>query len=175
MSSAKSVPLTVKASYDNQDLQVVIGSKSVPYPGSSNPKGLWFVVVDNQSLDVLASVVSSDSDSVPSEVAKYENSTDAFLVVASVGVNANALPQGNLYAFLRGAGSSTALDHFEQLFERLATGSLGWASYGLIATLDETDAPGIEGAAMNGATILTATLLPVEIDGKTVYTPIPLR
>ena len=175
MSSPQPVPLTVKASYQNNDLQIVINSKAVKYPGSSTAFGLWYVVVNNQSLDVLASVVSNDADSVPSEIAKYENNTDAFLVVSSVGMMATMLPAGNLYTFLRNTGSGTALDHLEQLFEQLGTGSLGWASYALIATLDQSDAPGIEGSAMNESTILTATLMPVEIDGKTVYTPVPLR
>ena len=85
------------------------------------------------------------------------------LVVATLGVGLNNVPQGDLFKFLDANGGGRQLRRVEQVGMQLNCGSLGTFGYALVGVLGNLNVPGFEGSmlANNGTgPILTVQLLP---------------
>ncbi len=169
------VGLTVVSSLSNQFFftQMAIGSNVL----SQQPKqsGYWFVVLDRSDLSVVYNEFQTANDVAPN-IGSY-NSSDYILVVASAGVGLNRQPQGPLFKFLDLNGAGRELRRVDQVAVQLNCGSLGTFGYALVGVLGDMNMPGFEASQItNPATgpILTVQLAPVDVNGKTVYTPVAL-
>ena len=95
------------------------------------------------------------------------------LIAVSLAWRFDQVPQGALYSFLRSTGSGQALERAEQIYAQLGTGYFSNVGYILAATLNPSDGSGIEELSHMGVIpIMTFSLMPVTIQGKTTYTPI---
>jgi hypothetical protein len=145
-----------------------VRTTSAPPPGST-----WFVVIDLTFLQVVANVVSTSKDRVPPELGPYVGNPGFLLIVTSVAWRWDSVPQGALYAFLKSTGSGGGLDRAEQLYAQLGTGYFSNMGYILAATLDPRDGSGFEEFSYIGVIpIMTFSLMPVTVAGKTKYVPI---
>ncbi len=166
------VPLTAMSSTEtNGSYQVVIGADDLA-PPSRPENNYWFVVVDLSNLSVVANELSASNDSVPAPVLKFAGNPDYMLVMMTVAVYAGSIPQGSLTEFLQEAGAGTQLRRLEQAISQLGTGVLGPVSYILASTLDTSD--GFEEMSLDGQSVLTLELVPVDVGGQTRYTPVSL-
>jgi hypothetical protein len=153
--------------------QLVIGEQSyVPSGQQPNASFIWLVVVDLTNLNVVASDVSTDGTTVPSDVSQYAGNPQYFLYAISNAAWGNVMPQGDLYALLQKIGGGPGLAFLEQVYTQLGTGYLGAFSYILAATMDTSDAPGFEAVSFTELQLLTMGFLPVEVEGQTIYAPV---
>jgi hypothetical protein len=169
------VPLTVVANPNNQYYwaQIAIGKNIL----TQQPKqgGYWFVVIDRSNLNVVYNQFQTAANTAPN-IGNY-NTTNYILVTATVGVGLNNVPQGALFNFLDVNGGGMQLRRVEQVGSQLNCGSLGTFGYALVGVLGNLNIPGFEGsllAAQATGPILTVQLMPIVVDGKTVYTPVEL-
>jgi len=153
--------------------ELVIGDQSyTPSGQQENTSFFWLVVVDLTSLKVVASDVSTDGSTVPSDIGQYAGNSQYFLYAISNSAWGSVMPQGDLYALLQQAGSGPKLARLEQIYAQIGTGFLGTFSYILAATMAEGDDSGFETLSMNNLTLLTMGFLPITVDGQTIYAPI---
>jgi hypothetical protein len=167
-----SVPVTVMGTLNYPQGGIRIGTQWV---WANNPpaNSTWFVVVDLTYLQVVANVVSTSKDQVPPALGPYIGNPGFLLIVTSMGWRFDQVPQGALYSFLQSTGSGGALARAEQIYAQLGTGYFSNVGYILAATLDPTDASGFEELShMSIIPIMTFSLMPVTVGGKTRYTPI---
>lgn len=180
MSNGTPVPATAFSTYFIPNpgggvplAELVIGDQSyAPAGQQQNTSFFWLVVVDLTSLKVVASDVSSDGSTVPSDISQYAGNSQYFLYAISNSAWASVMPQGDLYALLQKVGSGEKLARLEQIYAQIGTGFLGTFSYILAATMTEGDEPGFETLSMNDLTLLTMAFLPVTVNGQTIYAPI---
>lgn len=174
MANTTNVPVTVQGTFDYWGAELYIGDKGyVPQPADAK-NAYWFVVVDLESLDVVANEISKADDSVPASVNQYADNPKYLLIVATSGLRSDRVPQGALYTFLKSAGSGPKLEAAEQISEQLGTGTIGNFCYILAATLDPEDLPGFEEFSYTNMRVMTFALMPVTVDGTTTYTPVQL-
>jgi hypothetical protein len=153
--------------------ELAIGGQTYgPSGQQQNSSFIWLVVVDLNTLNVVANDVSTDGATVPADISQYAGNPQYFLYAISNAAWASVMPQGNLYALLQKTGSGDQLARLEQIYAQLSTGFLGTFSYILAATMAENDEPGFETLSMTDLTILTMAFLPVTVNGQTVYAPI---
>jgi hypothetical protein len=170
-----SVPLTVVSSpYNNYYwAQIAIG-KNVLTQTPGHP-AYWFVVIDRGSLAVVYNQTQTAPNVAPN--LGTHNTTDYILITATLGLGLNIQPQGALFNFLDVNGAGMELRRVEQVATQLSCGSLGTFGYALVSVLGNTNIPGFEGSQITASSqgpILTLQLLPLNIGGKTVYTPVQL-
>lgn len=132
----------------------------------------WYVVVDLTSLKVVANISSTSNDSVPSQIASYENNSQYFLFFIANSQRGYNIPQGSLYTFLKNIGAGQQLDRGEEMIGQLGTGAIRFFSYILAATMDTSDTGGFEIFSYTHPMILTMYFLPVEFNNQTIYAPI---
>lgn len=167
------VPVTAQGSMATNDAYLVVIGDETYAPGGAIPaNGYWYLVVSLIDLSVAVNEVSNSNDSVPASVKTYAGNTDYMLLMMTLALKTDHLPQGPLSAFLRATGSGPLLQRAEQVATALGTGSLGWVSYILAATLDEKDAPGFEEMSFWHDSLMTFQMMPVDVDGSTRYTPV---
>lgn len=167
------VPVTVEGSFGQYPYgRLVIAGKGYYGPNNAQANSYWFVVVDLTTLDVVVNEVSADGDQIPASVQQYDGNPQYLLILSSLALRTDNVPQGALYDFLRKAGAGPMLSRAEQINEQLGTGSIGQMSYILAATLSPADDKGLEEFSFTDFTIMTFSLMPVTVGGKTVYTPI---
>ena len=173
--STEDIPLTVVSSLSNESFygQIAIGDQEL----TQQPKAwaYWFVVLDRQTLKVVYNELHSSANTAP-DIGSY-NSTDYLLVVATMGIGLNNQPQGELFKFLDLNGAGRQLRRIEQVANQLGCGSLGTFGYALVGVLGNMNQPGFEVSQISNppsGPILTCQLMPSEIDGKTIYTPVEL-
>ena len=175
---SSNVPLSVQGTLGYPDAVVAISTRGQPFYGlwqqPAGQNGYWFMVIDLASLKQLASVFSADQNNVPSQVAPFVGQIDKLLIFASITMLGDHLPQGNLFATLKAVGAGALLDRCEQLATQLGTGTINPLSYTLVTTMDEDGRPGFEEFSFYGQAVETLSLMPVEINGQTVYTPVAL-
>ncbi len=170
---AGSVPVTVMGNLGQAFAGIRIGTQQMIWPNNPPLNSTWFVVVDLTYLQVVANVVSTSTSQVPPALGPYIANPAFMLIAVSIGWTFDHVPQGALYSFLRSTGSGAALERAEQIYAQLGTGYFSTVSYILAATLDPSDGSGIEEFGYMGAIpIMTFSLLPVTVGGKTIYTPI---
>lgn len=171
-SGPPTVPVTIQGTLmDPRYALLVVGTNEVS-PPSTPADGLWFVVVDLTDLNIAANQVTTDSADVPSAVQPYVGNPNYLLILTSLGLQSNNLPQQALYDMLKSAGAGARLDRAEQVFAALGTGTIGWMSYILASTLEDQQGGGFEELSFDYTSIMTFQLLPITVNGKTIYTPI---
>lgn len=167
------VPVTVEGSYGQYPYaRLVIGAKGYYGPSNAQANSYWFVVVDLNSLAVVVNEVHAADDQIPPSVQPYDGNPQYLLILTSLALRTDNVPQGALYDFLKKAGAGPMLSRAEQINEQLGTGSIGQMSYILAATLSPADDKGFEEFSFTDFTIMTFSLMPVTVDGQTTYTPI---
>jgi hypothetical protein len=172
--SDNSVPLSVIANPNNQYYwgQVGIGNNVTT---QSQKGGYWILVVDRSSLQVVYNQVQGSPSQAP-DIGNF-NTPDYLLIVATLGVGLNNPPQGDLFQFLDVNGGGRELRRIEQIAFQFNCGSLGTFGYALVGILGNTNQPGFEASqvGLSGVgPILTVQLMPMNIGGKTVYTPVQI-
>ena len=169
---AGSVPVTVMGTLAYPQAGIRIGTQWV-WPNNPPANSTWFVVVDLTYLQVVANVASTSNSQVPSALGPYIGNPGFLLIAVSMAWRFDQVPQGALYSFLQSTGSGAALARAEQIYAQLGTGYFGNVGYILAATLDPSDGSGIEELShMSVIPIMTFSLMPVTVQGKTIYTPI---
>jgi hypothetical protein len=170
---AGSIPVTVMGNLGQAFAGIRIGTQQMIWPNNAPLNSTWFVVVDLTYLQVVANVVSTSTTQVPPALGPYIANPGFMLIAVSLGWTFDHVPQGALYSFLRSTGSGAALERAEQIYAQLGTGYFSSLGYILAATLDSSDGSGIEEFGYMGPIpIMTFSLLPVTVGGKTTYTPI---
>ena len=173
------VPLTImSAPANNYTFGVVIG-KNPYYVPSPQDNSYWFGVYDRNTLaQVYSQLQTRDADTVPSDLAGKFNTDQYLLVVATCGLLSAYVPAGKLFSFLVDNGAGVELKRLTQLYQQVGCGSLGTMSYAMAGILG----PGlpshqpVEAAHIQGTVplYLEATLIGVQVAGKTWYSPSPL-
>ena len=179
MADPQTVPLSIVSSAAMNSFgayaTIAIGSKVLNQNVASNNPSYWFVVLDRSNLSVVSNQLQSAPDQVPS-LGGY-NDTNHILIVATLGLGLDCQPQGALFDFLDANGGGRQLRRIEQLATQIGCGSLGTFGYALVGVLGNQDQPGFEAssvAASPTGPIITVQLLPVTVQGQTLYTPIQL-
>jgi hypothetical protein len=175
VSNGENVPLSVLCGIQPTWVsQIAIGSNKI-LPPKPTP-GYWFVVVDLTNLAVSASVVSTDGTTVPPDVQPYLGQANKLLIFMTMVTSFNQVPQGALFAALKSVGAGVLLDRAEQINTTLGTGHFSYFGYILVATTDTGDSPGFEEFSFSDSNaVLTIQLMPITVDGNTIYTPIALH
>ena len=170
--AAQNVPVTVLGTWNYPGAAVVVGTT---YYGPSNFQAsnvFWYVVIDLTDLNVVVNEIESANDQVPASVQQYAGNPDYLLIFTTVAVSSDRLPTGPLYQFLKATGAGPEIDRAEQIGTALGTGTVSAMSYILAATMNEVDGSGFEEFDFTALTVMTFELMPITVQGKTIYTPI---
>jgi hypothetical protein len=177
MNGSSNVPLTVVASQSGAWPSITIGTNASLRPPDENPGELWLVVIDRTTLNVAASVTTTDFNDVPAAVQPYAGNVQYMLIAVTMGMTINQVPQGALYQLLVSAGADDALSRLEQINLQLSCGDFNMMSYALVGVFGQgTQGFEDESLLQVGAlgVVLTLQLMPTVIQGQTWYTPIEL-
>lgn len=164
------VTLQIKSQYS----EIYIGSGKIPIPSKQPYQEFWYYGVDlhNPTGPAVFNVLSKSNTEVPNEVLAHENAENVLLCFMFASVQVSHLPQGSMYTFLRETGAGPALARTEQIAEQSGSSVIAFPAYGLAATMSTSDEPGFETVDYFNPGILPFQLMPISIDGKTVYTPV---
>ena len=174
MSNGNVVPASIYSAMTNTNTlsAISIGQNSYEPPNIDwNTAAIWLSVYDLDNLNQVASDVSTDGSTVPSDISQYVGNSQYFLYAVASNAWASVAPQGDLYALLQKVGAGAGLAQIEQVYATLGTGILGPFTYILGAAMDES-VPGFETNSFFTSSVLTMGFLPIEIDGQTVYAPV---
>lgn len=173
-STGQNVPLTVLAGiHPTYVSEIAIGTNQITQNVMST--GYWFVVVDLTTLAVAAQAVSANTTTVPAEIQPYLGQPNKLLLFLTMVTSFDQVPQGALFTELKNAGAGVLLDKAEQINTTLGTGHFTYFGYILACTAAPDGMPGFEEFSYSDANlVLTIQLMPVTVDGKTIYTPIAL-
>lgn len=167
------VPMAIVGSLATDWANVVIGNNFIdPNPNPAPNNSYWFVVIDLTNLNVVANVTSTSNSDLPSQLNPYVGNPQYLLILTTVGLTFDNLPVGALYSFLQSAGSGPKLEEAEQMFAQLGTGYFSGVGYILVATMDPADTPGFEAMGVFNQPLLFFQMMPVDVGGSTIYTPI---
>jgi hypothetical protein len=171
---AANVPVLVSSNYPNSGWPsyMMIGSTAYFIPGDPQYSTWWFVVVDLQTLNVVAQEVSDEGNVVPPSVQQYVGNSQYFLFFVASNMMGGNFPQGDLYNMLVQVGAAKRLPWMEQIVAQTGTGYFINFSYILAATMSANDLPGFEEFGDYGRATLVFEFMPITIGGKTIYTPI---
>ncbi len=171
---ATNIPLTLAGGYGSSVVELIIDETK--HFSSRADNTFWFVVLDltNPTGKPLCAIESSSNTEVPKEVESLAAKDNTLLCFSFMNVFANHMPAGPLYTFLRNVGSGRELHRIEQIVEQTGSSFMDVASYQLVATLDPNDEPGFEELNWTHSAILTCELMPIEVAGHTVYSPVQL-
>lgn len=155
-------------------LELVVGTKDYSQPHKSNT--FWWVVLDlaNPTGAPLVNELSGSNSTVPSDVLAQAQEPNRLLCFSFNNVFASNIPTGDLYSFLIKAGASTQLRRIEQIVEQSGSNYLDVVSYNLVTPLTSEEEPGFEGMDIHHDVIITCELMPIDCNGKTIYTPVRL-
>lgn len=178
-SDISTVPMLVQSPTSSSfPALIVLGegdSMKTIQPSSQQFDTIWFAVFDRSSLEIVWQEVTDDADSVPAELQKLDVDGNMLVTVFNAK-RPNALPQGDLYNFLVETGSGPVLNRLEQFGAQLMCGVDGFVGYSLVGIMG----PGVpaDGAVEAGTGQLAVslniiTLVGVDINGTTFYTPTP--
>lgn len=170
-----SVALSVISNPNNQYYWSQIGIGSNILTQQPKSQGYWFVVLDRSNLNVVYNQLQSAPNVAPN-LGAY-NSSNYILIVATLGVGLNNQPQGDLFNFLDLNGAGQQLRRVEQIAVQFNCGSLGTFGYALVGVLGNQNQPGFEASQIATAgvgPILTVQLMPFQVNGQTMYTPVQL-
>ena len=169
---ASPVPLTVQSSNSrNITANIVIGSNSL-HLALNDWNLYWVVVVDRVDLSVKANFTFTENDQIPPQLNPFLQNTQYILIVTTQMLGSNNLPVGAWHEFLLDEGANVELFKLEQIFEAFNCGTWGNMGYSFVAVSGDDGGKGYEsGNVLEIVDFLTLTLLPVEVDGKPMYTP----
>jgi hypothetical protein len=173
--SGQNVPVTVVSNTNNNFYfaQMSIGKNGLSQQQQSGGGYFWFVVVNRSTLAVEYNQLQTSPNTVPN--IGNLNTTDHILLVATLGMGLNNVPQGALFDFLDVNGGGAELRRVEQIGMQLNCGSLGTYGYALVSVLGNLNLPGFEASAIStGGPILTVQFMPTTVNGVTTYTPVQL-
>jgi hypothetical protein len=173
--SDNSVPLTIISSQNTQYLYATIGIGKNILTQHPPQRGYWFVVLDRSNLNVVYNQVQTAPNVAPN-LGSY-NTADYILLVATIGTGLDVQPQGDLFNFLDVNGGGRELRRIEQVSLQFGCGTMGTFAYALAGILGNQNQPGFEASLLsspNIGPILTIQLMPFQVGGKTVYTPVQL-
>lgn len=175
MSNSKLVPLTIQSAIGgNLGSEIVIGSNDLQLTYDKHNL-YWYVVIDRNTLEVKVNTTTSDNTDVPSELNPYLGNSDHILILTTQNLYSSNLPQGNLYKFLLNEGAGPQLKRAEQIYEALNCGSWGWFCYTYVAILCDESTDGFELLDIHHSSIMTLSLMPFSIGGKTYYSPVSIK
>lgn len=175
MDTGGNIPVTIQC--NGQYTQVVIGNtRTSPPKEKEYVNEFWYVVVDlsNPTAAPVVNVLDSDNSRLPAAIQPYVGKDGFMLCFAFLNVLTSHIPQTGLFLELRRIGSGPQLRRIEQLVEQIGSNVFDVANYALAATMLDTDAPGFEAANFYNPALLTFQLMPITVEGKTVYSPIQL-
>lgn len=155
--------------------QVAIGKQHFAQQTPSGQGQYWFLVIDRSNLNVVYNQMQAAWDQAP-PIQQFNN-PNYILVVATLAVGFNHQPQGALFKFLDLNGAGRQLRRIDQLAQQFGCGSLGTFGYALVSVLGDLNQPGYELSDVNGpawAPILTVQLMPFQVSGGVLYTPVEL-
>lgn len=173
MEDTSNVPVTVLGTREDPNGMLVIGDKYF-YPPNPQANSYWLVVVDLHTLEVVSNDVYTGNDEVPASLQPYVNDARYLLVLSSMSLRTDQVPQAAFYDFLKSAGAGALLDRAEQISKQLSTVPIGYVSYVLAATMNPADAKGFEEFSFTNRTVMTFVLMPITINGQTTYTPVQI-
>ena len=166
------VPLTIQTPlHDGYSAYIVIGSEEL-YEGPTKSNLYWIVVVNNNNLKVEANFTFSNNAEVPSELSPYLNDPTYTMILSTVRLNSNNLPQGAFHAFLVSEGAGRELARMEQIFEAFNCGTWGVMSYNFVAVLGSNPVGYEFFNLMDPVLISTLQFEAVEVENKTTYAPV---
>jgi len=174
VSNGNVVPASVYSALANSNTlsEISIGSTSYTPPNADwDTAAIWLSVYDLDNLNQVASDLSTDGSTVPSDISQYVGNSEYFLYAVSTNAWASVAPQGDLYTLLQKVGSGAGLAQIEQIYATIGTGFLGTFTYILGAAMDES-VPGFETGSFFTGSVLTMGFLPITVDGQTVYAPV---
>jgi hypothetical protein len=151
---------------------LAIGKQQYYSGTGSTPNTYWVVVVDLTNLNVVVNEVYTDNAQVPVAVRPYIDNPQYLLIVSTLALLSGHIPQGDFYNLLRRAGAGPMLSRAEQIMEQIGTGYISSVSYILAATLNPADDKGFEELSFTSYTVMTFALMPVTVQGSTIYVPI---
>jgi|GEM_PF-1399570 len=147
--------------------------KKLYTPPSHSGNVFWYVVVSLTNLtDVPVNIVSKDNSTVPPEVAHYAGRYDYMLCFCSLNGGVPYVPQGELYNFLELIGAADFLQRLEQVASQTGSALAQNYAYNFADALTQGDNKAIEALSFAHTPVMTLQLLPITVDGKTVYTPV---
>ncbi len=166
------IPVTLQI--NEKYSEIYIGSEKIRVPSQNPYQEFWYYGIDlrNPTGPAVFSVLTKSNTEVPAEVLAHENDENVLLCFMFVSVQVSHLPQGSLYTFLREVGAGPALARTEQMVEQSGSSIFAFPNYGLATTMLTGDEPGFESVEYFNTGYLTFQLMPVIIDGHTVYTPV---
>ncbi|WP_235297962.1 hypothetical protein [Portibacter marinus] len=172
MSDSKSIALTIQAPLvNNLGARIVIGKNQL-YLDSSKINLYWMVVVDRTDLSVKANFTFSTNDKVPKELNPYLNNSQYILILTTQLLKSANLPVGDFYNYLIKEGADRELKRCEQIFAALNCGNWAYWAYSYVTIMGDDTTSGFELFGFTDSTIMTLQLQPVNISGKTYYTPV---
>ncbi len=168
------VPLTIQTPLNKgYSAYIVIGNQEL-YIAPDKSNLYWMVILNNSDLKVEANFTFSDNSKVPPELSPYLNNPDYIMILSTVRLHSDNLPQSAFHAFLVSEGAGRQLNRAEQIFEAFNCGTWGVMSYALVAVLG-ADSTGYEFFnLMDPVLISTLQFEAITINGKTTYTPVVL-
>lgn len=174
--SDNSVPLSILSSRDTSYHWAKIGiGKNILSQSNPPQRAFWIVVIERATLTVVYNQLQLQSNVAPN-LGSF-NTPDYILCVATMGLGLDMTPSGAFFQFLDANGAGRALRRVEQLATQFGCGSLGTYAYALCSVLGNLDQPGFEACNVEGTAsgpYLTVQLMPIQVQGKTVYTPVEL-
>ncbi len=170
--SDRTVPLTVVcgSGAGHPWGQIAVGSNILTQ--SPPQRGFWFVVIDRTNLAIVYNQVQTDPSAAPN--VGQHSGDNYILVMASLGMGLGRQPQGALYTFLDKNGAGRELRRVAQVAAQLNCGSLGTYAYGLVSIMGKAKGFEVSAVSTGHSAILTLQLMPVDIGGKKLYTPVQL-
>lgn len=174
---ASNVPLTIQAGISpNYGSQIVIGSKSVT-PPKFGSNMYWALILDRTNLAVKENFTFTSNNMVPPQVTPYIEGSKYIMILTTMGLSTQNLPQGAFYDFLIESGAGAALKRIEQIFEALNCGTWGQAGYTFVTVLDKD--PSTSGFDFSDiyeyALVSTLQFIPFQIGPNVLYSPALLR
>jgi hypothetical protein len=169
------VPVTVMSSHPAgfTGTFAVIGSTFyTPTLKQYNQSAWWWLLVDLNTLKVIANEITTDGHTVPASVQQAAGNPEIFLICASNYGLGQYFPQGPMSDLLIRVGAQKVLPRLEQVVEQAGTGVFVRLSYILAATMAEGDLPGYEEYSASYSTQLVFQFMPIQIGSKTIYAPI---
>ena len=169
---ANPIPLTIQSS--NESLlssQITIGTNSLELV-YNQPNLYWILVIDRTDGSVKENFTFSSNDTVPSQLDPYKGNTQYILVLATQQLSSPNLPTGDLYKYLLSEGAGPELKQLEQIFAAFNCGTWGMMAYAYVAIMGDDSTSGFEASAVSdNAAFLVLQLIPVTVNGQTLYSP----
>jgi len=171
---ATNIPLTIQATIKSPQAgmsAIHFGDQHLTF-SPAVLDNYWVVVLDRSNLDVKANFSFSDTSQIPPELKPFLGDTGYIMIFTTSQLSFGNFPKDGLYDFLISEGAGTALKTGIQISEALKDNWINKAAYTLVAILGEEGSRCYESMDIEEDALITALqLIPIMIEGKTLYTP----